>query len=169
MNCSIVYNNLERVEELNQRMSSRNVPSGPLQPYYSMRGVQTRHMRMPIVDGRAESNVPIQRVGPHSVEGTFNPGNSSAPWHGYADNVDVETILRGTIFPMQANPRAHYIPSTKSDLYQEVSVQASQPVKQSNPLLFKEQQLDEFNPNPFKNVGNGLFENHTRQQTKNIK
>ena len=27
MNCSIVYNNLERVEELNQRMSSRNVPS----------------------------------------------------------------------------------------------------------------------------------------------
>lgn len=169
MNCSIVYNNLQRQEELNNRISVRNVPSGPMQPYYGMRGVQTRHIRMPIVDGRVASNTVIQRVGPHDVEQTFNPGTATAPWHGYADNVDTETVLRGTIFPLQSNPRAHYVPSSGSDLYTERPTETSQPVTQTNPLLFKEQHLEMFNPNPHNNVGNGLFENHTRQQTKNIK
>lgn len=46
--------------------------------------------------------------------------------------------------------------------------QTTKPVKMTNELLFKKEQFNAFNPNPC-GLGNQLFNNFTRQQTKNLK
>ena len=40
-----------------------------------------------------------------------------APFSGFVENVDVESVLRNQIFALQKNDQAVYVPSSKSDLY----------------------------------------------------
>ena len=47
-------------------------------------------------------------------------------------------------------------------------IPSSKPVTMTNKLLFKKEEFNPFNPNEC-NLGFKLFDNHTRQQTKNIK
>lgn len=84
----------ERVDELNERISSRNIPSEPLQPFYYQTPVSTKYGYMPILDQRKESSVPLNNYPIYSPHATFNPGNNMAPWHGFANNVNVESTLR---------------------------------------------------------------------------
>lgn len=161
----VYYTNLERNQQLNQRISSRNVPSEPLQPIYSSRPVSTKYSKLPVIDQYKQATVPLA-VAPNFNVGTiFNPGNAQAPWSGYATNVDVETILRNQTFALQKGDRAFYVPATNSDLY-NVEVHGRHET-QPFPGLFAVETHEPFNPNTY-NLGNDIFNNATRQQLKNL-
>jgi hypothetical protein len=157
----------ERVDELNNRIASRNIPSAPLQPFYYQTPVSTKYGYMPILDQSKGSSVPLNNYPIYSPHTTFNPGNNMAPWHGFANNVNVESTLRNQFFGLQDCEQGIYVPSSKSDLY-NVSVPASsQPVNQQFPRLFQREVFDHYNPNT-NNLGNSFFNNTTRTDIKDV-
>jgi hypothetical protein len=157
----------ERTDELNERISSRNIPSQPLQPFYYQTPVSTKYGYMPILDQRKESSVPLNNFPIFSPHTTFNPGNNMAPWHGFANNVNVESTLRNQFFGLQDCQQAYYVPSSTSDLYKVSVPPPSQPVNQQFPLLFKREVFDMCDPNTH-NLGNSFFNNNTRNEIKDI-
>lgn len=155
----------ERQDELNDRISSRNIPSTPLEPSYYHVPVSTKYAYMPILDQRKPATVPLNNYPVFSPHDTFNPGNSMAPWAGFANNVNIESSLRSQFFALQHCEQSEYVPSSSSDLY-NVYVPPN-PVKQPFPNLFKKEVFDHCNPNPH-NLGNNFFNNNTRNDNKDI-
>ena len=154
-----------RVEELNIRISTRNLPSEPLPPYFSSRAVPTRYVKMPIVDCRLQSDVKVHNSCDYSPYTVFNPGDS-APYAGYATAIDQNSRLKNIFFPLQDCPQSKYIPSSTSELYNYRPI--PKPVNMTHNLLFKSYKFNSFNPNMC-DLGKKLFNNHTRIQTKNFK
>ena len=161
----LYYCNLNRANELNERISSRNVPSNPLQAQFSIRPVSTKYEILPIFDRRPLPTVPIQRQPTFNMKTTFNPGTANGPWSGFATNVNDESTLRNQFFALQKNPQAYYIPPSTSDMYQ-VKVDGTQ-LNQPFPDLFRQQQFQQFNPNEC-DMGKNFFDNCTRQQVKEL-
>ena len=160
----IYYCNNERVEELNERIADRNIPSQKLQAQFGVRPVSTKYAMMPIFDRRAISTVPVERMPTYDLSTTFNPGNDQGPWSGYASKIDDSSKLRNQFFALQRADQGKYIPSTTSDLYQiEVVGQA---VLQPFPDLFTQQAFQSFNPNT-SGIHETFFNNCVRQQVKN--
>ena len=93
--------NQERANELNNRISSRNIPSTGLKPQFSMRPAATKYGYMPILDQYKKASVPNNSYTPYSTSGVFNPGNATAPWSGFSNNVNLESQLRNQIFALQ--------------------------------------------------------------------
>jgi len=118
---------------------------------------------MQILDQRRSSVTPLQSYGTYSTSSVFNPGNAQAPWSGFSNNINTESILRNQFFALQNCEQSEYVPSSTSDLYQTKI--DYKPVQQNHPLLFEKSDLVPFNPNT-SNVGNNLFNNHTRNQLK---
>ena len=155
---------------MNKRSYSRNIPSQPLQPYLDARPVLTKYSILPVVDPRKEIKTPLIQQSTFDLEQIFNPGNvtASAPWSGFASNINNESELRGQIFALQECSQAKYIPSSKSTLY-NVQWQNSQEISQPFPHLFKKETFAPTEPNPDANkIGFALFNNATRQQLKNL-
>jgi hypothetical protein len=159
----VYYCNLNRNEELNQRISNRNIPSGYLDAKFSPRPVSTKYSLLPVVDQYKKANTPIITSAPYNIGKTFNPGNAQGPWSGFATNVDVESVLRNEAFAIQYCDQSTYVPSSNSDLY-NVEVQG-QSIQQPFPGLFSVPSLAPFNPNPM-GLGSDVFNNYTRQQLK---
>jgi hypothetical protein len=157
--------NIDRQESLNERISSRNIPSSYLEPQFSMRPVPTKYVFMPMIDSIQKSSVPIASTMPYNVGKTFNPGTAQAPWSGYANNVDIETILRNQTFALQKCDQSLYVPSSMSDLYNVSAVGRQE--EQTHPGLFEQPHLESFNPNSL-NIATDVFNNATRQQIKNV-
>ena len=146
----ILYMNMSRVEELNQRLRDRNVADTPAF-YFSPRPVPTKYCTMPIVDSRVESTVPIRKAAPFDTSTQFLPA-TTAPWSGKAGQIDTESQLY--------RPK-DYIPSSKSSLYQHTI--PSQSGVQPHPMLFASVRA---NPTQFTFPEKHLFHNDTR--IKNI-
>jgi hypothetical protein len=159
------HTNNNRYQELNERIAERNIPSSNLQSYFSIRPVSTKYSLMPVFDQYKETQVKIPTIANYNVGKTFNPGNAQGPWSGYANNVDVETVLRNQTFALQKGDRSIYVPSSNSDLY--VTEVVGRKEIQTHPYLFKHDPLPSFNPNTL-NLGNDVFNNATRQQFKSI-
>jgi hypothetical protein len=158
--------NLERTEELNNRIYDRNIPSHQLQTNFGIRSISTKYDYLPIFDKYKPSATPIIRQPIYNPENTFNPGNDFGPWSGYASNVNNESKLRNQFFAHQRGaPQATYIPSSTSDMYQVKAVGRYE--EQPYPELFASQHFDTFNPNTH-NLGYNIFDNCTRQQIKNL-
>mgnify|MGYP007114334895 CR=1 FL=1 len=154
-------------EQTNTRIYDRNVPSQMLQPYLDVRPVMTKYSHFPIVDPRKALTVPMQQMPTFNINKTFNPGNTTSPWSGFASNVNTESILRNQVYALQKCSQAVFVPSSNSDLYNY----KFQSQKQANPheLLFQQDKFQDFNPNPDKNVvGSGMFYNNTRCQLKDM-
>lgn len=132
--------NLDRTTELSDRMAARNIPSEALQPSFGIRPVSTKYAMMPILDRRAPATVPIKKEPVYDVGQVFNPGNATAPWSGFASNVDTESSLRSQFFALQKCEQSEYVPSTTSDMYM-VKVQSASQVQQPFPGLFVREQL----------------------------
>jgi hypothetical protein len=159
----------QRTNSINSRTSNRNIPSQSLQPYFDSRPVPTKYYTMPIVDNRKQSTVPVNQMPTFNIEKTFNPGTGTAPWSGFASNINNESILRNQIYALQDCSQAVYIPKSKSDLY-EVNWTQKQNISQPFPGLFLTQSFDTVNPNPNSElIGYALFNNATRQQNKDLK
>ena len=158
----------QKANTMNIRAYSRNIPSSQLQPYLDARSVSTKYAKMPIIDLRKPIETPLIQQATFNPRHTFNPGNDFGPWSGFASNVNKESDLRGQINAIQECSQAFYVPSSNSDLY-KYGWQKNDSVIQPFPELFKQEQFSQFNPNPNPNtIGYGLFNNATRQQTKDL-
>lgn len=155
-------------KSINDRIYDRNIPSQLLQPYLSVRPVMTKYSIMPIVDPRSAIRAPMEQLPVYSTSKVFNPGNTQSPWSGFASSINVETELRNQIYALQSCSQAVYVPSSTSELYQ-YSFKPEKAGKELQPFqeLFKKEQFGTFNPNP-ENIGNGLFNNYTRQQLRDL-
>ena len=149
--------------KMNGELYMRNVPSTSLQPYINVRPVSTKYSIMPIVDPRARINVPLKTEPIYDINTTFNPGNNTAPWSGYASRVNVESELKNQIFALQNCEQSVYVPKSNSDLY-HTSVPVG-PNVQSHPLLFAKQQFEHCDPSPGY-AQKKLFNHSTRADTK---
>ena len=161
----IRMNGNQRTEELNNRLSYRNLPSHNLQPQFGIRPLSTKYALMPVLDRRPKENIQIDQKPAYNIHTTFNPGTAQAPWSGFATNVNVESSLRNQFFALQKCEQSEYVPSSKSDLYQTKI--DYKPIKQTHPLLFERQDFEDFNPNVH-NLGYEFFNNSTRTQLKNL-
>lgn len=162
----VFYCQQERTQELSDRMYSRNISKTPINMSYSIRPTQTRYVHMPIIDQRKPTTVPCQQKPVYNTNTMFTPA-TSLPFNGYQANIDTETRLRDTIFPIQACPQAYYMPGTQSDMYDSSYLTRGQRVHMTNKLLFNEEKFAAFDPNVC-NTGYKLFNNYTRIQTKNL-
>jgi hypothetical protein len=153
-------------DETNARIYNRNIPSQVLQPYFTPRSVSTKYSLMPIVDPRKANFVKPMQYPVFNSESIFNPGNSTSPWSGFSSNVNLESELRNQIFALQKCSQAVYVPSSDSDLYQDIHIPEKR-VHQPFSRLFREEHFDAFNPNP-ENLAPGVFLNSTRAGVKNI-
>jgi hypothetical protein len=160
----VYFCNSERVEELNNRIAERNIPSQKLQSQFDIRPVSSKYALMPIFDRRAIPTVAIERQPTYNLANTFNPGNAQAPWSGFATNIDDDSRLRNQFFALQKCGQAYYIPPTTSDMY-KVNV-TGQAMHQPFPDLFATPTFQPFNPNTC-GVGGNVFDNCIRQQIKN--
>jgi|LauGreStaDraftv2_3_1035109.scaffolds.fasta_scaffold81407_2 hypothetical protein len=154
------------IEQTNERISSRNIPSSMLQPYLDVRPVQTKYVHLPIVDIKPVQKTPLVQPPLYSVNQTFNPGTRKSPWCGFTENVNVESELRGQKYALQKSDQAVYVPSSKSDLY-SYKFENNMNQQQQFPQLFTPQTFPVFNPNP-ENIGNDFFNNNTRVQSQNL-
>ena len=153
--------------QTNNRIYDRNLPSQMLQPYLNVRPVMTKYSHFPIVDPRKSINVPLVQMPTYNVHQVFNPGNTQAPWSGFASNINTESELRNQIYALQKCSQATYVPRSSSDLY----TYKFQTITKPNPheLLFRNESFDTFNPNPAPgSCGSGLFYNNTRCQVKDL-
>ena len=99
---------MDRTEELNYRIQQRNVATTPAF-YFSPRPVPTKYTTLPVVDLNTPSKVDITYNKSYNVQVDYLPA-SSAPWSGFADNIDIDTQLK---------KEKNYIPSSKSSLYKK--------------------------------------------------
>ena len=158
----VCIRNDNRNNEINVRMFTRNLTEKPLEPNLSVRPTPTKYVKMPVINIRRETNENLSTFPIYNIEQQFYPGNSKAPWTGFANNVDVETQLHNRIFPLQKCDQREFVPSTDSNMYNN-SLFDLPPMKHD--LLFESPDLHiktkEFNDNDF-------FNNSTRYQ-RNIK
>ena len=164
----ISYGQNERVDELNDRILSRNRPDIPLAPNFDPRPIPTKYSHFPMVNRRASGTERIAPYINHVVGLNFNPATSNAPPVGYMVNVDTETVLRNQTVAMQRDTafQGTYIPSSQSDLY-HVTV-ASTPSVQPFPDLFDRPTFQTAIPANLEQsqIGKESFFNHTRTQLR---
>lgn len=166
----VYYIQGERVEELNDRISSRSFPDEPLEPYYDPRPVPTKYAIFPMVDRRRLIHEPKKRYGEYKVDKVFAPvSGGPAPISGL--NIEAENTLRNQYFALQRDTmQGNYIPSTKSDLYNVtiVSKPSEQPHKELfRPNVFGARAHPNLTAPEAKSIGNDRFSNHTRTQLRN--
>lgn len=158
----------QRQQTVYLRSYERNIPSQPLQPYLDARPVMTKYSTLPIIDSRKTIDTPLIQQATYTPQKIYNPGNDFGPWSGYASNINDESDLRNQIFALQSCSQASYIPSSKSSLY-NIKWQNEKEIQQPFPTLFQNEQFCPINPNPNpEKIGYALFNNATRQQTKDL-
>jgi hypothetical protein len=165
----VYYGQNERVDELNNRMSTRYFPDSPLQPNFDPRSVPTKYSKFPIINRRKTMNEPVVPYLDYNFSVNFNPGSQRAPPSGFLNNIDTETILRNqTIALQRGGEQGVWIPSSKSDLYQVYVPKGSNNEPQPHPELFNKTELDQtLRPNVRgSNIGRDRFFNHTRTQLR---
>jgi len=166
----IIVGQHERLDEINDRIKSRQFSDYPLEPNFSFRPVSTKYGLMPIMakNSNPAPNVPIKPQFEHIVEMNFSPATRNAPFKGYARNVDTETVLRNQTMATQNASQSVYIPSSDSDLY-KINI-VSRPVEQPYHHLFdKPSFVQGVHPNltnAGSNIGRQQFFNSTRTQLR---
>ena len=164
----LYYGQQARVDELNERIQSRNLPDSPLAPNFDFRSTPTRYTDLSTLDTKKTYNEPILPYPTYNSGANFNPGNSSGPVSGYTSNVSVETMLRNQHFALQnGGDQGVYVPSSNSTLYKTTVV--SRPSEQPYPMLFRQETFSQAShPNVRSNtIGKNQFFNHTRTQLRN--
>ena len=160
----VFFCNQESENEINQKISNRNIPSANLKPSISFRPVPTQRTIMPIVDPQLNSCVKLKEYKPFSVETIFNPGTAQAPWGGFAANINIDSALRNQFFALQKAPQAKFVPSSNSSLYQS-NLAGHSSLKNDFALLdFKSKGTLP----PLELNGNSYFNNHSRNQRLNM-
>jgi hypothetical protein len=145
-------------------IAKRNIPSSNLDTAYITRPTSTRKIIMPIIDCRKTSSVEKNIFSIYHPSKKFNPGQS-APYSGYASHIDHESTLFNRFAPLQKGGKHTYVPNSKSELYKEHNYSNGQSIQFKE--LNKKEIFNPFDPNKC-NLANNMFQNHTRQQTKDL-
>jgi len=160
--------------DTNSRISDRNVPSHPMRPYLDVRPAPTKYSHFPVVDPRAQPDVPLLNYATHDVHLNFAPGTGKSPWSGFVNNINEESELRNQIYALQRCSQCLYVPSSTSDLYNyevrsNISNDHAMGLARRSVLFAPPQQFNSFDPNPNSNIiGISLFNNSTRAQLKEM-
>ena len=166
----IIYQQYERLDELNQRLGQRQVTDHPLQPNYNPRPVPTKYSHFPIIDRRKlPPPTPLLNYLEYSAKTNFAPiGSKSGPVDTFFRNVNIESELRNQYFGLQNGAdQSVYVPESRSDLYGFTAVGRQE--SQTHPDLFIPITLDQTpNPNLDPAIGSDRFFNHTRQQLRGL-
>jgi hypothetical protein len=159
-----IYQDVDTRNFISRPIAQRNIPSKTLESAYICRPSSTRKVLMPMIDCRKESKIKKSVHSIYNTSSTFNPGQS-APYSGYAQNVDHESLLFNRFAPLQRGGQQDFIPSSKSGLYKTQDYSTNEQVQFKH--LNKREYFNPFNPNKC-NLAKNLFQNHTRQQTKDL-
>ena len=128
-----------RVQDLNNRMYKRNIPSTQLQSVFDPRPFSTKYTTFPIfekpsVSFPVEKLTPLQCMPEYNQETQFNPG-TSASFNGFVNNIDRESSMKNLF---ESNQRYaiqnKYIPSSSSDMYKTYIQKTDENIK-PHPLL----------------------------------
>jgi hypothetical protein len=149
---------------INRPISQRIIPSSNMETAYINHPASTRKVLMPVIDCRKESSVEKMNYSTYHPSKTFHPGQT-APYNGYATHIDHESTLFNRFAPLQRGGQHLFVPSSRSELYNEHRYSNGQPIQFKE--LNKQELFNPFNPNKC-NLANNLFQNHTRQQTKDL-
>lgn len=163
---SIKLQNFSNLDNINNDIYNRNVPSNNIQLNFSPRPSMSKYCLMPILEQKKEANVSITNEG-YFNKNIFYPGTRKLDFCGFASNVDHESTLRNQFFALQKSDQANWVPSSNSDLYNS-NVVSQQDNIINNSLLFKEERFNEYNPNISNKIGINYFNNSTRVQLKNL-
>lgn len=160
--------NRGRVEELNERIASRNIPSSTLeQNTFRFIPQVTKFSLMPITAEKPITRVPLAKYPTFDPHQTFNPSHN-APFTSYAPKVDIENKLQHREFALQGSDQIEYVPSSNSSLYVNYVPNVNPNNKQTHELLFKQNQYQTSDCNTVTKE-NTLFLNSTRQSILDIK
>jgi hypothetical protein len=157
-----------RVEELNERIWSRNVPDKALAANFDPRPTSTKYSHFGILDRRGITTVPMMETTAHTVGTNFNPGTHRAPPGSIIRDVDIETTLRNQYDVLRHGDNfSAYVPSSNSDLF-IVNVASSSTGNGlvSHPGLFQQHSHSNFRAEAFS--GDLTFGNNTRVQLRNM-
>lgn len=160
----VFFCNQESQNEINEKISSRNIPSANLKPSFSFRAVPTQRTIMPIVDPQLNACVELNQYKPFNVETIFNPGTAQAPWGGFASNINLDSALRNQFFALQKAPQAKFVPSSTSTLYQSYLAGHSSFQNNYSNIDFKSRGTEP--PNEL--LGNNFFNNNSRNKRLNM-
>lgn len=167
------------VEEINGRLLARTLATGNIDVLIDPRPTPTSYTRpLQNIIPPAACNSRVLQYNTNTAN-TFNPGDRKGAWSGFTANVNTESILRNQMYALQKFPQAQYAPNSTSDLYNSTMPISNTSTAQGLfPNLFGanlvQQKSDTpgnptvqvpFEPIPV-NLGNKLFNNHTRQQLK---
>lgn len=162
----LYYGQYERIDELNNRITSRQFPDNPLEPNYDLRPVATKYALYPILDRQPKSASDTEyKI--YNIS-NFNPSTKMSPVSGYFSNIDTETKLRNQTEALQHGAvKGVYIPSSNSDLY-NTTVISNYTIEQPYPGLFTRTEFsNQIHPNlQYNSIGNDIFNNHTRTQLR---
>ena len=164
----VSYGQNERVDELNDRLQSRQFSDKPLAPNFSGRPVETKQSRFQIMDRRAPFQEQIIPMEPHTVETNFSPATHRGPPSTFFTNVDVESGLRNqTVALQRGSIQSVYVPDSTSDLYRVHVPSSTGP--NPHPGLFVSQTFRETRTGTMNNnIGKDVFNNHTRTQLRGL-
>jgi len=162
--------NHEGQTKINDATFKRNVVNqeGILESSFSNRPSPTRYVKMPIVDIKNNAGATMTKIDA-STKLNYLPATEKGPWNSYMSNIDVETVLRNQTIKNSKCDNNSYIPSSKSDLYDNANnINNNTGVNMNkHSLLFKVQEHNPINRNVF-NLNDNLFNNHTRVQRNDI-
>ena len=144
--------NLERTEELNERIFDRNTPINYFNPVFEQRSQSTKYQKYPITQ---------------NIDNDVFRMNYKTIWTEFASNVNNESLLRNQIHPRTNSTRGHYIPSSSSELYNRQVIEKQNQI-QTFPHLFEENKFNNTEMGVLGKLGRDSFYNHTRQQLKNM-
>jgi len=161
--------------QINNDIFKRNFPDKDLQPLYNPTPASTRYRKFPITNNNITAELTnsnktkCKTYDNFSLETNFNPG-SSAPINHYLQSIDLETLLRNQHNRSHKYNENCWVPSTNNNLYKDYnSYNNSLPDGCIDPYLVNNQQFCSFDPNlDNKNIGFSSFNNHTRNQLKNL-
>jgi len=162
--------NHEGQSQINNAAFKRNVVNQPaiVETRFSNRPAPTRYVKMPIVDIKNNIDQNAEKINA-SNKLSYLPATEKGPWNSYMSNIDVETVLRNQTIKNSKCDNNSYIPSSKSDLYDNTkNINNNTGVNMNkHSLLFRVQEHNPVNRNVF-NLNDNLFNNHTRVQRNDI-
>ena len=162
---------MDRVDELNNRLTNRNLPSDLLEPVFDPRPSHTKGGMMPVITPQKTPTQDFFTYKKYNPETTFAPTTKSPPFKGFCERVDDESELRNQVFALQCSERGAFIPSSLSDLYNvdvPYTPTMNNDIKHMHPGLFIENNFNDFNPDPTPESTKKVFNNDTKQSIKNI-
>jgi hypothetical protein len=147
----IIHNNVERLEELNERIHNRIIPDNnvKLNPVFDIKSKNDTH---------------------YKIEENFAPIQTKGPFINFVSNVDKESHLRNQIYALQHGAeQSVYVPSSKSDLYNTSVPLSSVNIEQPFTGLFERNRefvtTQNEHVNKF-NIGRDVFHNNTKVQLR---